>query len=112
MGQPYDGRQTDAWSFGVMLYAIMEGRLPFDPPLNSIKLHRKSRAAHRVARVEYDWYRYKKECASEWLPGKEIVISLLKRKETRMKIEDLRMCSWFVTVLPENLRVCTFPSIT
>ncbi|KAL7776450.1 hypothetical protein CFE70_006866 [Pyrenophora teres f. teres 0-1] len=32
LGQPYDGRATDAWALGVLLYALMEGRLPFDPP--------------------------------------------------------------------------------
>ncbi|TAQ83961.1 hypothetical protein B7494_g7720 [Chlorociboria aeruginascens] len=31
MGQPYDGRSTDAWSLGVLLYALLESRLPFDP---------------------------------------------------------------------------------
>ncbi|KAJ9639476.1 hypothetical protein H2199_006510 [Coniosporium tulheliwenetii] len=31
LGQPYDGRQTDAWALGVLLYALVEGRLPFDP---------------------------------------------------------------------------------
>ncbi|KAK0948739.1 hypothetical protein LTR91_027006, partial [Friedmanniomyces endolithicus] len=32
LGQAYDGRQTDGWALGVLLYALMEGRLPFDAP--------------------------------------------------------------------------------
>jgi serine/threonine protein kinase len=52
MGQPYDGRQTDAWALGVMLYALMEGRLPFDPLPRArgdpAKL--KARTPHRIAR--------------------------------------------------------------
>ncbi|KAI0628759.1 kinase-like domain-containing protein, partial [Trametes polyzona] len=32
MGRPYDGRETDAWACGVVLYALASRRLPFDPP--------------------------------------------------------------------------------
>ncbi|WVQ80891.1 hypothetical protein IAT38_002998 [Cryptococcus sp. DSM 104549] len=30
MGKPYDGRQTDAWAMGVVLYGLVVGELPFD----------------------------------------------------------------------------------
>ncbi|KAL7418693.1 hypothetical protein Q5752_006376 [Cryptotrichosporon argae] len=30
MGRPYDGRATDAWACGVVLYALVAGELPFD----------------------------------------------------------------------------------
>ncbi|WVF65927.1 hypothetical protein IAT40_000665 [Kwoniella sp. CBS 6097] len=30
MGKPYDGRQTDAWAMGVVLYGLIVGELPFD----------------------------------------------------------------------------------
>ncbi len=29
-GQPYDGRESDAWACGVVLYALVTRRLPFD----------------------------------------------------------------------------------
>lgn len=29
-GRPYDGRETDAWACGVVLYALITRRLPFD----------------------------------------------------------------------------------
>ena len=29
-GRPYDGRETDAWACGVVLFALVARRLPFD----------------------------------------------------------------------------------
>ncbi|KAI0525604.1 kinase-like protein [Xylaria bambusicola] len=59
LGQPYDGRATDAWSLGVLLYALIESRLPFDPPPGANDYQRmRSRTSHRIARVEWSWVKY------------------------------------------------------
>lgn len=55
LGQPYDGRQTDAWALGVLLYALMEGRLPFDTPPGKPE---RSRNTHRIARCDWIWCRF------------------------------------------------------
>ncbi|RPD59294.1 kinase-like protein [Lentinus tigrinus ALCF2SS1-7] len=50
MGKPYDGRQTDAWACGVVLYALATRRLPFDAPSpNGMIPH------DQPPRIEADW---------------------------------------------------------
>lgn len=59
MGQPYDGRAVDAWSLGVLLYALLESRLPFDPTPGMPEGHKqRSKTSHRIARVEWCWVLY------------------------------------------------------
>ncbi len=74
MGKPYDGRQTDAWACGVVLYALATRRLPFDasPPNGMIphdhppqleadwEVQRRNRAdrkalLNRIAQGDYSW---------------------------------------------------------
>ncbi|KAI0205292.1 kinase-like protein [Astrocystis sublimbata] len=95
LGQPYDGRATDAWSLGVLLYALIESRLPFDPPPGASDYQRmRSRTSHRIARVEWSWVKYVGEDGDhdanialfekDGLEGAmEIVEGLLRRARSR-----------------------------
>lgn len=103
MGQSYDGRQTDAWALGVLLYALMEGRLPFDPLPGSRgdPAVLKARTPHRIARCEWGWVRYGDE-DNEWdsekgkgLDGaRRCVEALLKRNTRRTPLSEIREWPW------------------
>lgn len=100
MGQPYDGRQTDAWALGVLLYALLEGRLPFDPPPGTgNKMRRKT--AHRIARCEWKWIALEGGEGAEGggydvelQGGKEIVNGLLRRVSKRVELERVEGEAW------------------
>ncbi len=103
MGQPYDGRATDAWALGVLLYALMEGRLPFDPLPGAkgdlAKLM--ARTSHRVARCEWRWVKWA-DGEGEWdaVKGKALeggrgcVEGLLKRARSRVGLDFVAEGGW------------------
>lgn len=103
MGQPYDGRSTDGWALGVLLYAIMESRLPFDPLPGTrgdpVKL--RQRTPHRIARCEWGWYRLA-DANGDWDPAKGLdledarvcVESLLKRSSRRISLDQIAEMDW------------------
>ncbi|KAJ4983230.1 CAMK protein kinase [Stagonosporopsis vannaccii] len=100
LGQPYDGRSTDAWALGVLLYALMEGRLPFDPPPG--KVGARTRAAHRIARCDWVWVKFgdddgewDPEKGKEWAGARECVEGLLKKvSRGRKSLEDIGKLDW------------------
>ncbi|KAF2126248.1 kinase-like protein, partial [Dothidotthia symphoricarpi CBS 119687] len=100
LGQPYDGRSTDAWALGVLLYALMEGRLPFDPLPG--KAASRSRAAHRIARCDWSWVNFGDEDGEwdaqkgeEWTGARECVEGLLKKvSRGRKSLEDVENMTW------------------
>ncbi|KAK8137204.1 CAMK kinase [Apiospora sp. TS-2023a] len=106
LGQPYDGRAIDAWSMGVLLYSLLESRLPFDPPPGASDAHRmRSRTSHRIARVEWRWIEYAGEDGdhdgdeakfeARGLKGAmEVTEGLLKRARSRWTIEKVATNEW------------------
>ncbi|KAI9376067.1 kinase-like domain-containing protein [Aspergillus egyptiacus] len=103
MGQPYDGRSTDGWALGVLLYAMMESRLPFDalPGTRGDPVKLRARTPHRIARCEWAWYRYA-DSDGEWDPekGRELegargcVESLLRRSTKRKALDEVAASKW------------------
>ena len=96
MGMPYDGRQTDAWALGVLLYALMEERLPFDPPPGTVEMKMRSKTAHRIARCEWKWL--KLAAGNDYDPalegGKRVVEGLLKRALKRWRVPVVAEDEW------------------
>ncbi|KAF7719975.1 Uncharacterized protein PECH_008160 [Penicillium ucsense] len=103
MGQSYDGRATDAWALGVLLYAIMENRLPFDvlPGTRGDPAKHRARTPHRIARCEWSWYRFAND-DEEWdaekgaaLDGAQhCVEGLLKRNTKRKSLDEIAAIPW------------------
>lgn len=97
LGQPYDGRNTDAWALGVLLYALMEGRLPFDAPPGKPE---RSRNTHRIARCDWIWCRFGDEDGEwrgpeEWEGARECVEGLLKKvRMGRKTLEEIEGLEW------------------
>jgi protein-serine/threonine kinase len=99
LGQPYDGRHTDAWALGVLLYALMEGRLPFDCPPNKPE---RSRNTHRIARCDWIWCRFgdvdgewDSSRGGAWEGARECVEGLLKKvRMGRRPLEDIEGLDW------------------
>lgn len=53
MGSPYDGRQTDAWACGIVLFALAVRTLPFDPKAADSQRGSRRRYLVRIAKAEY-----------------------------------------------------------
>ncbi|EDO17756.1 hypothetical protein Kpol_1033p63 [Vanderwaltozyma polyspora DSM 70294] len=100
MGVPYDGKLSDTWALGVILYALLEDRLPFDPPPNAMARQRNRSTSHRIARFEWKWNKMN-DIESD---AKEIVTNSLTRKSSRWNIEQIYE-SKYVQEIISNLNI-------
>lgn len=110
LGIKYNGFLTDSWSVGVLIYSIMENRLPFDlPPIDSVSINgispsvlRRKRlrnsSAHRIAMIDWDWFKVNEYLADETIQPEikdifrslqSLVNLLLVRKDKRVAIRDI-----------------------
>lgn len=96
LGMKYDGKQNDCWSLGVVLYTILESRLPFDPlPFENNPNSRRSKPSHRIAMIAWHWYYMKGEDTNlEWGQPKEITKMLLTKRNRRASIETIINHPW------------------
>ncbi|ORY34243.1 kinase-like domain-containing protein [Naematelia encephala] len=86
MGRAYDGRLTDAWACGVVLYALVVGELPFDAD-------ERKRRMMRIAKGVYTW---PQGIGSQ---GVHEVVEVLLRRDPRQRrrVGELWDMEWMST---------------
>lgn len=97
MGSRYDGRDTDAWACGVVLYALTTRRLPFDSLHGGFNSKSRKAMLLRIAKCEYGWPKTGEDGKALWeIPGvKRTVERLLVRDpKQRWKIDALWQDEW------------------
>lgn len=125
LGLKYDGKLLDAWAIGVLVYSIVENRLPFDsPPLEYVqsagisptvikRRMSKRTPAHRIAMIDWDWYSGPVTVKDDIDGESEEIIQnlmalvgvLLVRKEKRMLVDEVladSRFSWVAELVPKD----------
>lgn len=110
MGLEYNGKLTDLWLVGVVLYALLEERLPFDPlpegadqgmagvlPLVLRRRRAKNNPSHRIAMIDWQWCKVARYLEDDTFPDevrtvierlKHTVEGLLVRKDQREHVSQ------------------------
>ncbi|WVW81818.1 hypothetical protein I302_103815 [Kwoniella bestiolae CBS 10118] len=86
MGKPYDGRETDSWAMGVVLYGLIVGELPFDRDDESTGVKERGRKRMmRIAKCEFS-FPHDLNCSNE---VKNLINKLLVRDpKKRLKMNS------------------------
>ncbi|KAJ3437878.1 protein kinase [Anaeramoeba flamelloides] len=89
-GKGYDGKKSDIWSCGVILYALLCGKLPFDQSdYNDLFLN--------ISLGEYEFPSFLGELEKD-LISKMLVVD----SEKRISIKEIKRHPWFTFNFPKN----------
>ncbi|CAL8464979.1 g4514 [Coccomyxa elongata] len=101
----YDGKQADVWSSGVMLYAMLVCRYPFERPEDDDDPKGQHRIVQRIIKCDYEWPRDKPVSPElKDLMSKIFVAD----PAARISIAQIQKHPWFRKGLPPNLEVDTY----
>lgn len=92
----YDGRLTDTWALGIILYALLVGYLPFR--YDAIKGERVTQMFYRIVRAQVKWPKtwdqHPPLAAST--QAKQVVERILVRQpDQRIPLDDIGALPWF-----------------
>lgn len=126
MGTEYNGKLTDSWSVGVLIFSVLEDRLPFDlfySDVNSCTINsptflrsqqNKNNIAYRISMVDWQWHKVflmtkdsslNLEVKNIISGFKDIVELLLVDKEKRLFVTDIlkkKKFSWIHECIPNS----------
>ncbi|KAG1211488.1 hypothetical protein G6F35_010479 [Rhizopus arrhizus] len=91
-GKGYDGKKTDTWALGIILYALLVGYLPFRYDVR--KQEKVSQLFYRIVKAEVKW---PTDDLSEISAEAKFVVSriLERNPEKRIHINDIEHLPWF-----------------
>jgi serine/threonine protein kinase len=89
----YDGRQTDTWALGVILYTLLVGYLPFR--YDASKGERVTQMFYRIVRAQVKWPKDLPHAAISPQAKDVVERILIRQPEHRIHLDDIDRLPWF-----------------